>query len=176
MTITVNKHCTVKLEFPVWLPQVLFFTRMCYLPGLICLNYLFNLKTILVVLREDIFTYYTTFSNKYYIEKWKRNCKLYSDFLGHTPEPYCDHALSRVCPSLDFTFWTSSPQPLDGFWWNLVGMKYSWSCRSVVVFRPDPSRGGSRAGKIGHGGYPPLRNFFFRPDSHSDKLNAQKWS
>ena len=26
-----------------------------------------------------------------------------------------------------FTFSTSSPEPLDGFWWNLVGMKYSWS-------------------------------------------------
>ena len=63
-----------------------------------------------------------------------------------------------------FTFSTSSPKPLDGFWWNLVGgwrvavaryrmiclvlvgMKYSWSLTSVVVFRPDPPRGGSRAG------------------------------
>ena len=45
-----------------------------------------------------------------------------------------------------FTFSTSSPEPLDGFWWNLVGMKYSWSLTSVVVFRPDPPRGGSRAG------------------------------
>ena len=44
------------------------------------------------------------------------------------------------------TFSTSSPEPLDGFWWNLVGMKYSWSLTSVVVFRPDPPRGGSRAG------------------------------
>ena len=45
-----------------------------------------------------------------------------------------------------FTFSTSSPKPLDGFWWNLVGVKYSWSLTSVVVFRPDPPRGGSRAG------------------------------
>ena len=45
-----------------------------------------------------------------------------------------------------FTFSTSSPKPLDKFWWNLVGMKYSWSLTSVVVFRPDPPRGGSRAG------------------------------
>ena len=45
-----------------------------------------------------------------------------------------------------FTFSTSSPEPLDGFWWNLVGMKYSWSLTSVVVFRPDPLRGGSWAG------------------------------
>ena len=37
-----------------------------------------------------------------------------------------------------FTFSTSSPELLDGFWWNLVGMKYSWSLTSVVVFRPDP--------------------------------------
>ena len=46
-----------------------------------------------------------------------------------------------------FTFSTSSPEPLDGFWWNLVWMKYSRSLTSVVVFRPDPSRGGSRAGQ-----------------------------
>ena len=44
-----------------------------------------------------------------------------------------------------FTFSTSSPELLDGFWSNLVGMKYSWSLTSVVVFRPDRknrSRGG----------------------------------
>ena len=46
-----------------------------------------------------------------------------------------------------FTFSTSSPEPLDGFWWNLVWIKYSRSLTSVVVFRPDPSRGGSRAGQ-----------------------------
>ena len=44
-----------------------------------------------------------------------------------------------------FTFSTSSPEPLDGFWWNLVWMKYSRSLTSVVVFWPDPPRGGSRA-------------------------------
>ena len=46
-----------------------------------------------------------------------------------------------------FTFATSSPEPLDGFWWNLVGMKCSWSLTSVVVFRSDPHRGGSGAGQ-----------------------------
>ena len=46
-----------------------------------------------------------------------------------------------------FTFSTSSPKPLDGFWWNFVGIKYSWSLTSVVVFRPDPPRGGYRAGQ-----------------------------
>ena len=46
-----------------------------------------------------------------------------------------------------FTYSTSSPEPLDGFWWNLVCMKCSWSPTSVVVFRPDPPRGGSRAGQ-----------------------------
>ena len=76
------------------------------------------------------------------------------------PVTYCDHALSGVRPSSVrrpsvrrpssvklFTFSTSSPEPHDGFWWNLVGMKYSWSLTSVVVFRPDPPRGGSRAGQ-----------------------------
>ena len=36
--------------------------------------------------------------------------------------------------------------PLDGCLRNLVGMKCSWSLTSVVVFQPDPPRGGSRAG------------------------------
>ena len=59
------------------------------------------------------------------------------------------HRPSSVRPSVRhkmFTFSTSSPEPCDGFWWNLVGMKYSWSLTSVVVFRPDPPRGRSRAG------------------------------
>ena len=30
--------------------------------------------------------------------------------------------------------------------------------------------------KIGHGGSPSSRNFFFRPESYSDKLNAWQWS
>ena len=70
------------------------------------------------------------------------------------PVTFCDHALSGVRPSVVrpssvklFTFSTSSPEHLDGFWWNLVWMKYSRSLTSVVVFRPDPSRGGSRAGQ-----------------------------
>ena len=37
--------------------------------------------------------------------------------------------------------------PLDGCLGNLVGMKCSWSLTSVVVFQPDPPRGGSRAGQ-----------------------------
>ena len=48
----------------------------------------------------------------------------------------------RLC-----TFSTSSPEPVDGFWWNLVWMKYSRSLTSVVVFPLDPCRGGSRAGQ-----------------------------
>ena len=78
-----------------------------------------------------------------------------------SPEPkaqvsYCQSAPSIVRPSVVvvrpssvrklFTFSTFFPEPLDVFWWNLVGMKYSWSFTSVVVFRPDPPRGGSRAG------------------------------
>ena len=74
-----------------------------------------------------------------------------------SPEPkarvsYCHSAPSVVRPSPSssvrklFTFSTSSPKPTDGFRWNLVGMKYSWSLTSVVVLRPDAPRGGSRAG------------------------------
>ena len=67
---------------------------------------------------------------------------------------YCHSALyvrpsDRLSSSVRrklFTFSTSSPEPLGGFWWNLVGIKYTWSLTSVIVFRPDPPRGGSRAG------------------------------
>ena len=59
----------------------------------------------------------------------------------------------RRCPSVWrklFTFLTSSPELLDGYLWNLVGMKYLWSLPSVVVFgqiRPgaDPGRGKNRS-------------------------------
>ena len=92
-----------------------------------------------------------------------------------SPEPkarvsYCHSAPSVVRPSVRpssssssssvrklFTFSTSSPKPLDGFWWNLVGMKYSWSLTSVVVFRPDPPLGGSRAGQNRSQGGPLLQ-------------------
>ena len=36
---------------------------------------------------------------------------------------------------------------LNGCLLNLVGMKCSWSLTNFVVFQPDPSRGGSRAGQ-----------------------------
>ena len=105
--------------------------------------------------------------------------KLFKVFLFSSPEPkarvsYCHSAPSVVRPSSVrklFTFSTSSPEPLDGFWWNLVGMKYSWSLTSVVVFRPDPPRGGSRAGpKLVTGG--PL----LQETSSSDrKATATNW-
>ena len=92
-----------------------------------------------------------------------RKCWWDKSVLFSSPEPkarvsYCHSAPSVVRPSVRlsvrrpsvrklFTFSTSSPELLDGFWWNLVCMKYSWSLTSVVVFRPDPPRGGSRAVK-----------------------------
>ena len=104
-----------------------------------------------------------------------------------SPEPkarvsYCHIAPSVVRPSVRpssssvvrklFTFSTSSPKPQDGFWWNLVGMKYSWSLTSVVVFRPDPSRGGPGRGKNRSWGSPSSTNFFFRLEGYIDKMNA----
>ena len=79
-------------------------------------------------------------------------------FLGHRSQRLQWPIVIMRCPSSVvrpsvrrpsvrlFTFSTSSPEPLDGFWWKLVWMKYSRSLTSVVVFRPDPPRGGSRAG------------------------------
>ena len=100
---------------------------------------------------------------------WVFNIPRYFCYFFRAQEPkapvtYCDHALSgvrrpssvvcrpssvvrRLSSVRLFTFSTSSPEPLDGFWWNLVWMKYSRSLTSVVVFRPDPSRGGSRVGQ-----------------------------
>ena len=51
---------------------------------------------------------------------------------------------------------------------NLVGMKYSWSLTSVVVFR----RGGSRAWQNRSRGSPSFTNFFFRSEGYSNKPNA----
>ena len=84
------------------------------------------------------------------------------------PVTYCDHALSGVRPSIvcrpssfrQFTFSTSSPEPLDWFWWNLIWMKYSKYLTSVVVFQPDPPRGGSRAGPNKVTGVPLLQRTF----------------
>ena len=76
-----------------------------------------------------------------------------------SPEPkarvsYCHSAPSSVVVVRKlFTFSTSSPEPLDGFWWNLVGMKYSWSLTSVVVFSARSTQGLIQGGaKIGQGG------------------------
>ena len=77
------------------------------------------------------------------------------------------HRPSSVHPSSSssvrklFTFSTSSPKPLDGIWWNLVGMKYSWSLTSVVVFRPDLPRGGSRASQNRSRGVPFFKKTFY---------------
>ena len=73
-----------------------------------------------------------------------------------------------------FTFSTSSPAPFNGFWWNLVGMKYSWSLTSVVQLffrqiRPgeDPGRGKNRSQ-----GSTSSTIFFFRLEGYSNKPNA----
>ena len=77
--------------------------------------------------------------------------------------------------SVNFHILTSSPEPLDGFWWNLVCMKYSWSLTSVV-FSARSTQGWIQDGaKIGHRGSPSSRNFFFRHEDYSDKPNAWQW-
>ena len=85
-----------------------------------------------------------------------------------------------VCPSITrprniFTFSTSSPELLDGFWWNLVGMKYSWSLTSVVVFGLIHLGAYRGRAKIGHRGSPSSTNFF-RQEGYSNKQNAKQWS
>ena len=92
--------------------------------------------------------------NKFATVKWYNFCRqiiqsqpcyfLIYNFFISSPEPkarvsYCHSAPSVVRPSVRKLFiFSTSPEPLDGFWWNLVGMKYSWSLTNVVVFQPDP--------------------------------------
>ena len=42
-------------------------------------------------------------------------------------------ALSVVRPSLRLIAFSTSSEPLDGCYWNLEGMKYSWSITSVIL-------------------------------------------
>ena len=81
-------------------------------------------------------------------------------FLGHRsrrlhwPIVIMRFPSSIVCPPSvrRLTFSTSSSKPLDGFWWNLVCMKYSMSLTIVVVFgqiRPGAIKGNA---KLGQGG------------------------
>ena len=94
--------------------------------------------------------------------------------LFRTQEPkasvtYCDHA-SSIRPSVRlFTFSTSFPELLGRFWWNLVGMKYSWSLASVVVFSARSAQG---RGQNRSWGSSSSNNFFFRPEGFSNKPNA----
>ena len=94
------------------------------------------------------------------------------------PVTYWDHALSVRRPSSVrlFTFSTASPEPLDGFLWNLVWMKYSRFLSSVVVFCHIPQGRIQDGTKIDHRGSPSSKNFFFRPEGYSNKPNAKLWS
>ena len=77
--------------------------------------------------------------------------------------------------SVDFyPFSTSSPEPLDGCWWNLVGMKYSWSLSyKCCCFSARSAQGRIQGGaKIGNGGFPSSTNFSFSPEGYSNKPNA----
>ena len=55
--------------------------------------------------------------------------KFFKEFLEVS---YCHSVLSGVRKL--FRFLTSLPELHDGFWWNLVGMKYSWYLQVLVFF------------------------------------------
>ena len=97
---------------------------------------------------------------------------------------YCHHAPSVVCrpsvvrrrrrPSVNFShFQFFRKNRLIDFDRDEVLMVphkcWCFSARSTQ----GRIQGGA---KIGHGGYLPLANLFFRPEGYSDKPNAQKWS
>ena len=88
------------------------------------------------------------------------------------PVTYCDHALSGVRPSVR--------RPLDYLHFRLLLQNrlmdydetwYGWSTQGPlqVLIRQGRIQGGA---KIGHGGSPSSRNFFFRPEGYSNKPNA----
>ena len=58
-----------------------------------------------------------------------------------------DPGQGKISHGVPFFKKISSPELLDWFWWNLVGKKYPLSLTGVNVFRPDPPKGGSRAGQ-----------------------------
>ena len=108
---------------------------------------------------------------------YKYKCEIQIlEIIFSSPEPkagvsYGHSAPSVVRPSsssVNFSHFRLLLQNrLVWFWWNFVGMKYSWPLTSVVVFWPDPPRGGSRDGKkIGHGG--PL----LQETSSSDRMTT----
>ena len=85
----------------------------------------------------------------------------YRFFLRHRSQRLQWPIVITRCPASvrqssvrQFTFSISSPEALDGFWWNLVWMKYSRSLTSVVVFRPDPPRADPGRGKNRSRGVP----------------------
>ena len=81
-------------------------------------------------------------------------------YLGEKGGGGCTNAC--ICMGTHSQPFTTEPH--NGCLRNLVGMKCSWSLTRYFVFRPDPSRGGSRAGpKVGHGG-----SLFLQRTSASD--------
>ena len=105
-------------------------------------------------------------------------CSIFRAQEPKAPVTYCDHALSVVCrPSV--------VRPLDYLHFHLLLQNrlmdfdetwYGWSTQGplqVLLFfgqiRPgaDPGRA-----KIGHGGSPSSKNFFFRTKGYSIKPNA----
>ena len=70
----------------------------------------------------------------------------HAQFIVLNQSVVCPSILLRVIPFVvrqEFAFSTSCQESLDWFSWILVEMKYSWSLKSVVVFRSYPPRGES---------------------------------
>ena len=91
------------------------------------------------------------------------------------PVTYCDHASSVVCPSsVRYTIYIFNFFSITARWilMNLVGMKYSWSLTSVVVFGQirlgayqERSQNRSRGTLL-------KTNSFFRLEDYSNKTNV----
>ena len=110
--------------------------------------------------------------------KWMRR-------VFSSPEPkaqvsYCHSASSVVrrlsSSSINFHIFNFSSRTA---WWILMKLgihevlmvPYKCCC-----FSARSSQGRIQGGaKIGHGGSPSSRNFFFRPEGYSDKPNAWQW-
>ena len=87
-------------------------------------------------------------SAQYFPYQMYRTANVFGSLDQKARLSYCHSASIVRCQSVrKLCISTSSPEPLNEFLWNLVGMKYSWSLTNVVIFRRDPARGGSRMGQ-----------------------------
>ena len=125
--------CVTWIKFHFWAPLICQSVCLSVLPSVsICASV------------HSVFRTFLSHPLRYWLEIW------YMNLSWHNKDQRLLSCLTYFYLSYCPYRWKLLSLPvklLNGFWWNLVGMKYLWSLTSVVVFRPDPPRGRSRAGQ-----------------------------